>query len=176
MRGAPTWRFALLALMVLVFDQLTKWGVRTQLDLGQEVVLVEGFFKLVHWVNRGAAWSLFDRAQDSNRWLAVFALLTLLVLFLTRHHFDIHTTGGQTSLGLIFGGVTGNLVDRFTQGHVVDFLYFFLERRGGDAIGFPAFNLADIAICSGVGLLFLLSWQKEEPTAKKPDLPRASEP
>jgi len=68
---------------------------------------------------------------------------------------------GQISLGLIFGGIAGNLVDRFLRKHVIDFLYFYLERRGGGEIGFPAFNVADAAICSGVGLLFLLSWQKD---------------
>jgi len=64
---------------------------------------------------------------------------------------------------LIFGGIAGNLVDRFTHKHVVDFLYFYLVQRGGGEIGFPAFNVADTAICTGVGLLFLLSWQKDQP-------------
>jgi signal peptidase II len=72
---------------------------------------------------------------------------------------------GQLSLGLIFGGIAGNLLDRFLHGHVVDFIYFFVSRRGGGEIGFPAFNVADSAICTGVGLLFLLSWQKDAASA-----------
>ena len=66
---------------------------------------------------------------------------------------------------MIFGGIAGNLVDRFVHGHVVDFIYFYLSRRGGSEIGFPAFNIADSAICTGVGLLFLLSWQKDQTNA-----------
>jgi signal peptidase II len=66
-------------------------------------------------------------------------------------------------LGLIFGGICGNLFDRLlpSRRHVIDFLYFYVIRRDGDEAGFPAFNVADSAICIGVGLLFLLSWQSD---------------
>jgi signal peptidase II len=153
---------ALVAGGVLALDQLTKLAVLRYLGYAQEKVVIEGFFKFVHWGNTGAAWSLFNQFAGSNQMLAVFALAALLVLFLTRHHFDSHTLLGQLSLGLIFGGIAGNLVDRFRLGHVVDFIYFYLARRGGGEIGFPAFNVADSAICSGVALLFLLSWQKDQ--------------
>jgi signal peptidase II len=156
---------AVVGLTVLVFDQLTKLLVLRYLGYAQEKVVVDGFFNLVHWGNTGAAWSLFNRYASSNMYLAIFAVIALLVLFVTRHHFDVHTRSGQLALGLIFGGIAGNLVDRFLRGHVIDFLYFYVSRRGGGEIGFPAFNVADSAICVGVGLLFLLSWQREpEPT------------
>jgi len=156
---------ALIAFAVLGADQLTKLAVLKLLGYSKEVIVVEGFFKFVHWGNTGAAWSFFNQFSDSNQWLAIFALLALLVLFATRHHFDAHTVPGQISLGLIFGGIAGNLVDRFAHGHVIDFLRFYLNRRGAGEIGFPAFNVADTAICTGVGLLFLLSWQKDRDSA-----------
>src|SRR5437660_1137404 len=149
----------------LVLDQLTKLAVLSYLGYAQEKVIIDGFFKFVHWGNTGAAWSLFNQFAGSNQLLAVFALVALLVLFFTRHHFDSHTLLGQLSLGLIFGCIAGNLVDRFTHLHVVDFIYFYIERRGGGEIGFPAFNVADSAICTGVALLFLLSWQKDQAAA-----------
>jgi len=155
------WRMAWVALAVLVTDQLSKWMVLRWLDAAEERVVVEGFFRFVHWTNRGAAWSLFNQFDGINLWLAIFALVALVVLLLARHHFDVHTRGGQVALGLICGGIAGNLVDRFVQGHVIDFVYFYLERRGAGEIGFPAFNVADAAICTGVGLLFLMSWQKD---------------
>jgi signal peptidase II len=99
--------------------------------------------------------------SGNNGVLAVVAIAALIVLFLTRHHFNIHTLGGQISLGLIFGGIVGNLIDRLRVGHVVDFLYCYVYRRDGQIAGFPAFNVADSAICVGVGLLFLLSWQND---------------
>ena len=165
MNLGPTKRMAVVASTVLLLDQLTKLAVLKYLGYAQEKVVIDGFFKFVHWGNTGAAWSLFNQFSASNQLLAVFALVALLVLFFTRHHFDSHTVLGQLSLGLIFGGIAGNLVDRFRHGHVVDFIYFYVSRRGGGEIGFPAFNVADSAICTGVALLFLLSWQKDQSDA-----------
>jgi signal peptidase II len=168
----PTKRMAGVAAATLLVDQVTKLLVYRSVAYGDEKVVLEGFFRLVHWGNRGAAWSLFNRLAGSNEMLALFAILALVILYWSRHHFDAHTLPGQISLGLIFGGIAGNLLDRFLRGHVVDFLYFFVNRRGGGEVGFPAFNIADTAICTGVALLFLLSWQKDRvvpagsPTAK----------
>jgi signal peptidase II len=93
----------------------------------------------------------------------------LLVLFLVRNRFDIETRLGWISLGLMFGGIVGNLTDRLlpTRRHVIDFIYFYV-RSGGDEIGFPAFNVADSAICVGVALLFILSFQKERSSPGAP--------
>jgi signal peptidase II len=158
MKQKSNWRIINLALAIIVFDQLTKLAVLKYLGFAEEKVIVDGFFKLVHWGNTGAAWSMFS---GNNGVLAVVAIAALVVLFFTRHHFNIHTLGGQVSLGLIFGGIVGNLIDRLRVGHVVDFLYFYVYRRDGQVAGFPAFNVADSAICVGVGLLFLLSWQND---------------
>jgi len=159
MKQNSNWRVINLALFIIVFDQLTKLAVLKYLGFAEEKVIVDGFFKFVHWGNTGAAWSMFS---GNNGVLAVVAIVALIVLFFTRHHFNIHTLGGQVSLGLIFGGIVGNLIDRLRVGHVVDFLYFYVHRRDGQIAGFPAFNVADSAICVGVGLLFLLSWQNDE--------------
>ncbi len=158
-------RIAALALMVFALDQFTKWLVLKTLPAYHEKIVIDGFFKFVHWGNTGAAWSLFS---GNNVTLAVVALLALVALFLTRHHFDSHTLPGQIAFGLIFGGIAGNLTDRLLPGRheVVDFLRFYLQQRGGDEIGFPAFNVADTAICTGVALIFLITW-KNEHTPKK---------
>jgi signal peptidase II len=151
-------RIAVLALIVFVIDQLTKWIIVNSLEFGDRRVLVPGFFDLVHWGNTGAAWSMF---RGNNNVLALVALAALLLLFFARHHFDIHTFTGQISLGLIFGGIIGNLTDRLLRDHVIDFLHFYVFTRNGGEAGFPAFNVADTAICTGVGLLFLASWVNE---------------
>jgi signal peptidase II len=103
--------------------------------------------------------------MGNNKLLAIVALVALVVLYRSRHHFDAHTTVGQLALGLIFGGIVGNLADRLHAGFVTDFLYFYVQRRGGPEMGFPAFNVADSAICVGVGLIFLLSLRNEKITA-----------
>jgi signal peptidase II len=158
MRLNPTWRIAILALAIFVVDQVTKLVVLRTLDFHGERIVIDGFFRFVHWGNTGAAWSMF---RGNNAVLALTALAALIILFLSRHHFDLHTPGGQIALGLIFGGILGNLLDRIRVGHVIDFLRFYLIRRNGEEVGFPAFNIADSAICIGVGLLFILSFQGE---------------
>src|SRR5688500_3299298 len=161
----PTWRVAVLALSVFVMDQITKLLVLKYLGFSEERVIVEGFFKFVDWGNTGAAWSMF---RGNNAILAATALAALVILFLTRHRFDVHTLSGQLSLGLIFGGILGNLLDRIRVGHVVDFLRFYVLRRNGEEAGFPAFNIADSAICVGVGLLFIMSFQSGTARAPQP--------
>jgi len=151
-------RIGLIALGVVALDQFTKGLVLRLLGYAQEKVVVEGFFKFVHWQNTGAAWSLF---RGNNYVLALVALVALVVLVLSRHHFESRTLLGQVAFGLIFGGIVGNLIDRLWRGHVIDFLYFFLQQRGGSDLGFPAFNVADSAICTGVGLIFLITWKTE---------------
>jgi signal peptidase II len=158
-------RIALIAVAIVVLDQLTKSLVLRFLGYAQEKVVIDGFFKFVHWGNTGAAWSLFP---GNNELLAVVALVALFVLFFSRHHFDSGRLTGQLALGLIFGGIIGNLIDRLTVKHVIDFIYFYVEQRGGKEVGFPAFNVADSAICTGVGLIFLLTW-KGEHAAGKPE-------
>ena len=153
-------RIAVLALVILALDQFTKWLVLETLPEYQEKIIIPGFFKFVHWGNTGAAWSLFS---GNNAALAFVALLALVALFLSRHHFDSHTLPGQIAFGLIFGGIAGNLTDRLLPSRhaVVDFIYFYLQQRDGGEVGFPAFNLADTAICTGVGLIFLITWKNE---------------
>src|ERR1039457_3368081 len=118
-----TSRIAAVALVVLAWDQFTKALVLRYLGYHEEAVVIPGFFKLVHWQNTGAAWSLFT---GNNKLLALVAVAALIVLFLGRHHFDSRSRLGQCSLGLIFGGITGNLIYRIPVRHVVDFLYFLL--------------------------------------------------
>ena len=155
----PKGRIAALALAGIALDQATKQIILRTLEFqGEGKVIIPGFFKLVHWGNTGAAWSLFT---GNNRPLIVIALLALGILYVARHHFDAHSALGQVAFGLIFGGIIGNLIDRLFIGHVVDFLYFYVVRRSGGEAGFPAFNVADSMICIGVGLVFYNTWRGE---------------
>jgi signal peptidase II len=157
--GTRNRRIAAIALVVLTLDQITKELVLHFLpDMDDELPIVPGFFKLVHWQNTGAAWSSF---AGKNGALALIAIVALIILFFSRHHFNSHTLLGQFAFGLVIGGIMGNLVDRLFRQHVVDFLRFYLVQRGGQVVGFPAFNVADSAICIGVALVFLITWRNE---------------
>ncbi|HEY9509872.1 MAG TPA: signal peptidase II [Verrucomicrobiae bacterium] len=153
----PNRRVAGIALIILALDQITKLLVLRFLGYEQEKVVIDGFFKFVHWGNTGAAWSMF---RGNNGVLAIVALVALVILYFTRHHFDSRTLLGQAAFGLIIGGIIGNLIDRVFRKHVIDFLYFYINHNGKSS-GFPAFNVADSAICTGVVLVFLLTWRNE---------------
>lgn len=159
--STPNRRIAVIAAIIYGLDQLTKYFVLRLLDKGEERVIVDGFFKFVHWGNTGAAWSMF---RGNNELLAVIALVALLVLFLCRHHFESKTLLGQLAFGFIFGGIAGNLTDRLmpSRQQVIDFIYFYIRQRGGEEVGFPAFNIADSGICVGVALVFWLTWRSEQ--------------
>ena len=154
-------RIFALAAIILALDQFTKWLVQQRISPGDEINIIPGFFNLAHRANTGAAWSLFT---GNNFLLAVIALAALVVLYLSRRQFSAHRILGQIAFGLIFGGIIGNLTDRLLPARraVVDFLHFYMARRGtAEVWDFPAFNVADSAICTGVVLIFLINWRNE---------------
>lgn len=119
--------------------------------------VIPGFFRLVHFRNRGGAWGIFGNYPWA---LTIFSILALGFLVLRFHHFVEGSRVRAVFLALIMGGILGNLVDRLLRGEVVDFLYFWLGR-----FHWPAFNVADSAICIGVGGFILASLVRcgEEP-------------
>lgn len=141
---------------VLALDHLSKWWVVRALPYGDQVEVLPGFFRWVHWGNTGAAWSQF---HGNNGILAIVAILALIAFWRWRHHFEAARWGGQVALGCLFGGIVGNLIDRVVRGHVVDFLYFYCTTRSDNEVGFPAFNVADTGITASVVLLLFLAWQ-----------------
>ena len=146
-------RIAPIAILIALLDQLTKFWVVQRIDPDLPVVVVKDLFRLVNWGNSGAAWGMF---QNSNLILAVISAVTLVVICIFRQSFQIHLLGSKIALGLIAGGIIGNVVDRLRYGHVVDFLDFSF--RGHH---WPAFNVADSAICVGVGLYLIVTWRDE---------------
>ena len=151
---------ALIAIIILIVDQITKFLVLKYLGAGNEWVVIDGFFKFVCWGNTGAAWSLYS---GKNFFWAPISIVALIGLIVCRKHFNVTTIPGQIALGLLYGGIAGNLIDRLLphRHEVIDFIRFYLYKRSGEEIGFPAFNVADSAICIGVGLLIIVSWMQE---------------
>lgn len=150
-----------LAAFIFALDQFTKWLTLREIYLHEEIVVIPGFFNLTHRLNTGAAWSLFT---GNNAVLAGVALIALVLLYVWRHQFSVHRLLGQIAFGLMFGGILGNLTDRLLPSRhaVVDFLHFYFTRRGAlEAHDFPAFNIADSAICTGVVLIFILNLKSD---------------
>ncbi len=154
-------RIFALAAVIIALDQFTKWLVVRSIKVWDEHLVIPYFFNLCHRQNTGASWSMLT---GNNFLLAGIAFAALIVLYLSRHQFSAHRILGQIAFGLIFGGIIGNLTDRLLPGRhaVVDFLHFYMARRGtAEVWDFPAFNVADSAICTGVVLIFLINWRNE---------------
>jgi len=148
----------LIALSVLLLDRLTKWAVATNISLHDGLQVIPGFFRITHVENRGAAFGLF--ADSPAPWkiamLVLFSIAALVVVsaLLWRNSHTLTTTG--IGLSLILGGALGNLWDRLLNGRVVDFLLFYIG-----PYQWPAFNVADSAICIGVVILFFATSKDE---------------
>jgi signal peptidase II len=142
----------LLALIVLVLDQLTKLWAAAVLPLWASKTVIPGFFNLVHVLNKGAAFGFLNDLDAMWRpyfFLAATALAIVLILHLLRT-VPREDTVLFTALGLILGGAVGNLTDRIRLGEVVDFLDFYIGKYH-----WPAFNVADVAISIGSVLLLV---------------------
>lgn len=144
------WRFLWLALLVVVVDQYTKGLVVEHIELYQ-AVQVTSFINLTHVYNYGAAFSFLHDAGGWQRWF--FTAIALVVVFLILWWLK-QTTRQQVVLPLgfclIIGGAIGNAYDRVILGHVVDFLVIYYQDWS-----WPAFNVADSAICLGAVLLIV---------------------
>jgi signal peptidase II len=131
---------------VVVLDQLTKWAILTWLD---QVIALTPFFNLVLVWNRGVSFGMFDSGGALAPWLLsglALAVVVALLVWLRRVEHPLPGVG----LGLIIGGAVGNVIDRVRFGAVIDFLDVH-------ALGWhwPAFNVADSAICIGAALLLV---------------------
>ncbi|MDQ2918347.1 MAG: signal peptidase II [Verrucomicrobiota bacterium] len=144
-----------LSLPLYALDQLTKWWtLQTLSPEGMRVVIPE-FFTLVFITNTGAAFGSFRNNNFFFIALSCAALIFVLTLLLRRHARDFWR---DISLALLLAGVMGNLTDRFSHGHVIDFLLFDLHIPF--AHPWPAFNVADACICCAVFFFIVHSFQQ----------------
>lgn len=145
-----------IALIVLVSDLATKYWVESALEFGQSIPLT-GFFNLVLTYNAGAAFSFLSEESGWQRWLlsGIAGGAALLIIYLLNKY--QHEPLFCLSLSLILGGALGNLYDRITLGHVVDFLDFY-----AGTYHWPAFNIADSAIFIGAALMIYESFRNKE--------------
>ncbi|SRR5258707_263698 len=146
--------FALLtAIVVISLDQWTKALVVEHLgppDFGPPVPLIGPYLTLYYIRNRGAAFSMFN--TNGPILIALIAVAVIVIVYLYLRMLNTGSLLYKLIFGLIIGGAAGNLLDRFTHGSVVDFIWFQIPQIG---FSFAIFNLADAAISVGVVLLFL---------------------
>jgi signal peptidase II len=161
--------YLLIALAVILLDAWTKWLVNAHIDIHDTVSLIPNLFQLVHVRNTGAAFGIGANAQSRivPLLLNIGAIAVFFVVVAYAFRTAVTDRLLQVGLHLILGGAIGNLIDRFRLGYVVDFLDVYVN-WGGQPHHWPAFNVADSAICIGIGLLFLDMRKRPEERAPAP--------
>ncbi len=141
-------------LAIIAFDQLTKWFLLAHVGMAERTPIeVTSFFRLVMVWNKGISFGMLNQGESFMPWLlmAVAIAISVWLCALARASTIAYE---RVAYGLIIGGALGNVIDRLRFRAVADFFYFHI----GD-LGWPAFNIADAAICIGVGLLLLFTFR-----------------
>lgn len=142
-----------LTAFVILLDQITKYVIVDRFRYGESIPVIPGFFSLTYIRNTGAAFGLLAHSNPAFRIpffviVPIVALVAIAFIFRKIPDKDLKLS---TALSLVIGGAIGNLIDRVQLSYVVDFLDFHWKYE----YHFPAFNVADTAICIGVGVLML---------------------
>ena len=139
-----------LAIVIVVFDQLTKYIASTSLEMHQPIAVMPMFnWTLMH--NPGAAFSFLANEDGWQRWFfATIAVVVSVVIFLWIKKLEQHEKWQAIALALILGCAVGNVIDRIWLGYVVDFIQIYYQQWY-----WPAFNIADSAISIGVVMIII---------------------
>ena len=142
----------IVCMAILLLDQWTKNMVVQALPLYRRVSLIQGFFNLTHVRNTGGAFGIFggERGGLGSILFVVVSLIAIGAIVFLFFKIKENEKTLAFSFSLILSGAVGNLIDRLRYGEVVDFLDFYLS-----SYHWPAFNVADSAICVGIGLMAL---------------------
>ena len=166
------WKLAYLVLAggVFMIDQTSKAWAQRVLRFDGDRPIISGFLNLAYAQNPGVAFSMFDDHGDAGRWVlsAVAMLAAVLVLFFfwRTPRTDDRMLG---ALAMLLAGIIGNVTDRVRLGYVID----FIDVQFGDW-HYPTFNVADMAICVGAGLLIIdMIFAKKEETQPAASVPES---
>ncbi|MEM5502783.1 MULTISPECIES: signal peptidase II [Ahrensia] len=154
----------LIVTLVVVIDQITKYWVEAQMAYQQQIELLP-FFSLFRTHNEGIAFSML---RGLGPWPLVLIAVAVVcfVAWLWRSN-PSYRWLSHLAFGLIIGGAIGNIIDRVMYGYVVDMFLFYLENWS-----FAVFNIADVAISVGAGLVILdelITWRKTKMIDRNPE-------
>ncbi|MEA5114133.1 MAG: signal peptidase II [Geobacteraceae bacterium] len=153
-------RYALLAAIALpaiILDQLTKLLIVRKLAMNDAIVVITNFFDIVHARNQGAAFGILRDSSIRLPFLIAVSLVAVVVVLIVYRRLRPDQKLAAVSLSLVLAGAVGNLIDRLRLGEVIDFLQVHWYQHA-----WPAFNVADSAICIGVGLMAVDMYREEK--------------
>ncbi|MEG2338027.1 MAG: signal peptidase II [Clostridium sp.] len=137
---------ALMIFILVLLDQGSKYLANVTLKGESDIVLVKGLFSLTYLENRGAAFGMF---QNNKFILVGLTSLVIIGLIIFLYKEKRLTKTLKISIILIIGGAIGNLIDRVFLGYVIDYFHFYIT----DIFDWPVFNIADICVVIGTGLM-----------------------
>ena len=143
-----------ISFFLFILDQIIKILIQKNMSLYQEITIIPSFFSLYYVKNTGAAFSLL---QNNSTILLLISFLSVIILNYYIFKEKNITILSKISFGLLLGGIYGNILDRIIHRSVIDYLSFSVFNYS-----FPIFNLADIGITVGVGLIILETILKKE--------------
>ena len=157
--------YLFIAMLVMLCDQITKYWVSVKLREGDEIDIIQGFFKFSYTENPGIAFGMLN--NGNVKWLLVsVSVAAIAVVFYYMRRTPISNSLLLWSLALLAAGICGNLIDRVRLGRVIDFILLYYRDYQ-----WPVFNIADTAITIGAALMAIelfLAPQAERPTVVEP--------
>ncbi|MGG4266301.1 signal peptidase II [Peribacillus simplex] len=151
--------YYLIALLVIAFDQLTKWMIVKKMEYGESIEIIENLLYITSHRNRGAAWGILQ-GQMWFFYIITIAVIIGLVYYIQKTAKESRLLG--VALALMLGGAIGNFIDRIARQEVVDFVHTYIF-----SYSFPVFNVADAALSIGVGLLVIHMFLEEKKAKEK---------
>lgn len=151
--------YYLIAFLIILLDQVTKWLIVTKMYLGESIPVIDNFLYITSHRNRGAAWGILQ----GQMWF--FYLITTIVIIGIIYYIQKAAKGKLllgVSLAFMLGGAIGNFIDRVLRKEVVDFIHTYIF-----SYNFPVFNIADSALVIGVILLMIQMLREERETKEK---------
>jgi signal peptidase II len=159
------WILLIFSFGILLLDQWTKYVIVQRLALYQRLEVIQGFFNLIHVRNTGGAFGIFggEKGGLGSVLFVVVSLIAIAAIVFLFIKIKENEKILALSFSLVLSGAIGNLIDRLRYGEVVDFLEFYLPFLPWRIFNpWPAFNVADSAICIGMGLLVLELLKQEK--------------
>ena len=141
-----------IAWIVVIFDQITKLIILKKIALYHSIEVIPGFFNITHILNPGGAFGFMANQSAGIRGILFIVVSSLAICLIFYFYYNTPPAYSllQTGFALIFGGAVGNMIDRLRFGQVVDFLDFYLGK-----LHWPAFNVADSAISTGICIFII---------------------
>ncbi len=148
-----------ISLLVVIFDQLTKWWIVQEMEIGERIPIIENFLYITSHRNQGAAWGILQ-GQMTFFYIVTVIVVIFIVYYIQKYGKDSRFFA--YSMAIILGGAIGNFIDRLFRKEVVDFIDVYPF-----GYNFPIFNVADSALTIGVILLIIYILFFEGKQAKK---------